>query len=51
MRPPFRVDALPRYYHLASFNYGKIKAMDTGQISYGIQASLCLIVSPVKIEE
>ena len=24
-RPPFGVDALPRYYHLASFNHGVMK--------------------------
>ena len=50
MRPPFGVDALPRYYHLASFNYGDMKARDIGRIVDVIWAILCLIVSPVIIE-
>ena len=32
LRPPFGVDALPRYYHLASFNYGDMKARDIGRL-------------------
>ena len=48
-RPPFGVDALPRYYHLAPFNYGDMKARDIGWILDVIWAILCLIVSPVII--
>ena len=31
--PPFGVDALPWYYHLASFNYDDMKAGDIGRIA------------------
>ena len=50
-RPPFGVDALPRYYHLASFNYGDMKARDIGRIVDVIWTILCLIVFPVIIEK
>ena len=33
MRPPFDVDTLPRYSHLASFDYGEMKAKDIGWIA------------------
>ena len=32
MRPPFGVDALTQYHHLASFNYGDMKVRDIGRI-------------------
>ena len=48
-RPPFGVDALDRYYQLASFNYGDMKARDIAWIVDVIWAILCLI-SPVIIE-
>ena len=43
------VDALSQYYHLASFNYGDMKATDIGQIDI-IWAILCLVLSAVIIE-
>ena len=49
-RPPFGVDALPRYHHLASFNYDDMKAKDMGRIVDFIWAILCLTVSPMIIE-
>ena len=32
-QPSLRVDALPQYYHLESFDYGDLKAKDVGPIA------------------
>ena len=50
MQPPVGVDAMPRYYHLASFNCGDVKTRDAGRMVDVIWAILCLIESPVIIE-
>ena len=49
-RPPLGVNALPQYYHMASFNYGGMKARDVGRIVDVIRAILCRLVSPMIIE-
>ena len=50
MQAPLGIDALAQYYHMTSFNYGRMKEGDVGQIADVIRTILCLIVSTMIIE-
>ena len=50
MQATLGIDALAQYYHMTSFNYGRMKEGDVGQIADVIRTILCLTVSTMIIE-